>query len=506
MENQTQVPVVKIAKVGERRRKNGFAPFLPGFLGGGSSAAPWATGGLSLGAKMAIMFTVSTLGVGAYQVGKTIKPAGQSSAGAAGAPSSDAFQSQPNYGKVSGLPTNHPWYQNSLGMVESGGIGSSGNQGAGNAAANSGSAASGEASSQAGQAQTGAVPAGSSPLDSLAQKIKAANAGKVAGANAAAAAGGFGQGQNGLGSGGFGSGNNGMSGSSSNGMGSSGFGSRSGGSNFALGKFPVQPAGKAAPFGQSYSGGKIAAGGALGSGSRGFGALSQAKYINGQNTQSANPQMASAAAGQGFDNGIGGSGGAVTGAGIGSGGGTAPAPSQDNTGVGNNGGPTNGGSYNGFGSTPNTGGGAPTPTPGGSAAPWAGLVSNAGNFLKAAMILLLIAAVLGAIGKYYPVFFALAEYVAWAAAALAALATLMGVAMIGMGQSGEGIMITVLGGIVTAASAIVAMNSTAARTSLDALHNTSENFEQRMISEFTGNWSPSDLMTGSSYNNAAGVV
>src|SRR5436309_3376369 len=108
METQAQIPAMKLAKVGQNRKKNKFAPFLPSWLGGGSAAAPWASGGISLGAKMVIVFLISTLGVGAFQAGRSLKPNTSQTT------RSSFFQSKNGYGNVEGLPSDNRGYQNSL--------------------------------------------------------------------------------------------------------------------------------------------------------------------------------------------------------------------------------------------------------------------------------------------------------------------------------------------------------------------------------------------------------
>ncbi|MDE1977365.1 MAG: hypothetical protein KGI84_08930, partial [Elusimicrobia bacterium] len=426
MDAQVQIPSIKLAKVGRKKKKNKLIPFLPDFLGGGAS--PWGAGaGLSLGAKMAVVFVVSTLGVGAYQVGKTLKPGG---AGQAGLKSGLAsIFAKPHYGSAAGLPTNKPWYQNSLGMADAKGgyPGSMENAAAGGAASGSANGAANGAAAGAAAKAGAAGAAGASPFDALA-KAKALAAAQAK-AKAAAEQQGMGAGSGlGNGMGGLGANMGGPSsvagGSSLAGLTGGTFGAGGGGAAGA--KTPGTPAKKVVPFERSY--GAHALGGSLGQGEQGLGAAGQLRSIHNMNpyTESSNPQMSKGASSQGFDTGQS-NGSAITGAGISGGGGSAPAPSQDNTGFGG-GGPTNGGFQGGGGYS---GGGTTTPPPGPTAAPWAGMMSWAGKLLAVAGILLGIASALALFSEYD---WWIIEWLARAACVLAGLATLMGLSMIGMGQ------------------------------------------------------------------------
>jgi len=452
MDAQAQVPVVKLAKVGQKKnKKDKLLPFLPDFLSG--SSTPWGAGtGLSLAAKMAIIVAVSTLGVGAYQVGKTLKPGG--AAGQAGANGLANIFAKPHYGSVSGLPTNKPWYQNSLGMANAvGGLLGGGN--ADNSAANGAAGAGANAAANAAGAAGKAGAAGAaSPFDALAKAkaLAAAKAKAQAAGQGAGAASGLGNGMGGMGSD-LGGPSSVAGGSSMEGL----PGGLSGGGNGAAGpKTKGAGPGKVAAFTgggrglQSLSG----PGGGSGEGLCGQGDAKCELNKMGKGTSygsSGNAQYAKGGSGQGFDTGQS-NGSSLAGTGITGGSGNAPAPSSDG-GIGG-GGPTNGGTQGG--NPPVTNPVAP-PVAGTTAAPWAGIVKYAG------MLLLLAGIILGLETLFAEMnwsFFTagVVKFLSWVAAALAGIATLMGLMMIGMGQKGQGTLITVLGAITTAGAVYIALN------------------------------------------------
>ncbi|MBI5631063.1 MAG: hypothetical protein HY921_09280 [Elusimicrobia bacterium] len=86
--------------------------------------------------------------------------------------------------------------------------------------------------------------------------------------------------------------------------------------------------------------------------------------------------------------------------------------------------------------------------------PWKNLLDIASKLLLAAGLLLSIAALIGKTqwGKQ------IALYLAWAAAALAGIATIMGMMIIGMGATSQGLILTVTAGILTAVAVYTALS------------------------------------------------
>lgn len=448
-----EIPNFKLAKVGKKDRKKGGLPFG---LGGGGSGSGFAgalggsgSGAGALGAllsKAAVMLVVGMLGVGAYNVGKGMAPKMPKKA----PPKPFAQAEKPKYSDLSGVIKTQDAGASSLSMVSGSLDGKTPEQRAAEAAAAE-AAAKAEAERKA-KEEADAAAAATGPADAAGKAAgggmpdAAALAGAVGAAGSAAPGGKgspfgsrFGQLSSGLGGGHSGlSGGAGMSGGI--------------GRQFEAGKLGQMKAMPQATTPGRTSAKPVANNGRSG---RAFKQLQAAKQRSVMGAQAPSAEGASQAADSAFNNNPGANsaitgGGAGT-SGAGSGGTAAPGA---NPGGNSGGGPTTGseGTDSGTGDDPCPAEGCP----GSDVTPWGGLVKLASMCILIASIILGVAALLASAPAGIST--AAAEWLGGIAAALGGIALLLGAAILAQGQKWQGALFMTMGGLVTTAGLLVAVN------------------------------------------------
>lgn len=428
----SEVPAFKLAKVGagrKSRRKGAGIPWLrwgrqagsgiamEGGVGGGVS-----TVGLSaLAAKASVALLVAALGVGAYSVGKSLAPDGQDFA--AKKPQLFASKASPKYeGDLSNLPGGRTVAPSGLGMVSGSLDGLTPEQRAAKAKAEA-DAAKAEAEAQAkADAEAAKEPAAANgapadPAAALAAAMGGAGPGAKKGFVSKVNT--FGQGMGGF-SGGI---NPGAS------------------RNFDAPKFKAD-SGKLVAMGNKrasvFSTQSRAAGGGVGR-HKGLARSQLSNAFRQSNAaRGAGPGETSAAqAAAPFDNNPG-QGSVISGVGAGNG---APLSGAGVTSPNPNTGGTTSGAIDSTEEPALVSG-----SEGKNVTPWQGLVNMAAMLLTLASILLLAAWICSYIKPWG---YIAAQYLAYAACAVAAMVTMIGVAIMGMGQTLQGLCFTGIGALVT---------------------------------------------------------
>ncbi|MBI5631065.1 MAG: hypothetical protein HY921_09290 [Elusimicrobia bacterium] len=464
---EVEVPQFKLAKVGkERGKKKGGLPLWFGSAGKGAGAL--ATGGAgsaagggglaaflaTVGGKVAVALLVAALGAGAYGIGKQLAP-NEGAFEAGRKPKLFASDKGKYEGDLSNLPKNTHSIPNSMGYVTGSLDGKTPEQRAAEAAA--AEAAAKAAAEKEAQAQSGepppapeATPGGVDPA-------------ALAAAGAAGAPGAAGENKGPLGGKKLGE----LSKSLGSGLGGGGM-SGGIGQAFSAPKLSVKaPApSKTGNFARATKAGRASARAANVGSARGKTlAARQLNRAFGQSVAARSGPLdnSSARATNAFENQPAANSG-ITGAGAGTGAGIqGPGSGTGGTGVNS----PSGGQPTETGNAPQAEELAPAPAVGKkNVTPWQGLIKTAAAMLMLAGLLLLVAGILVEIAKRASTVpgaqvvavatLKMAKTLAMIATGLAGIATLMGLMIMGQGQSKQGALLTGLGAITTAAAAWVA--------------------------------------------------
>ena len=435
MNSAPEIPDLKLANVGSRRKRRGGAlPFFGGSGAGGGSFGAGAAGALA--AKIGVSLLAMSLGAGAWSLGKAMRP---DTSKFTRRPKALALaaEKQKYEGDLSNLPSNQAGRGDSLGMVLGSMDGLTPEERAAREAAAKAETdrkikEAEEAGKQADAGKKGgeAAPPGADAIAAAVAGAAGADAGKDKDKGGALKS------RFGSLSSSFGSGLAGGAGLSG-GVGQSFSGPKLGAQPTAgsgrIGSFqqPAKPTLASARLAHVTTHGKGLAARQL---QRAFG-FSQASRSGAAETRTMNARAA-------FEDNAG-EGSAITGQGLISGAGQAGTADATPTEGPIGGGPTTGSPATT--SAPDVG----TPV---SVSPWAKWINIAKILLAIAGILLIIAAVL----QHFGWLKSIAQVLGWAVAGLAAIVTLMGVMIMGMGQIIQGALFTALGGITAWAGYAVA--------------------------------------------------